>query len=317
MLDLNPFDTPTQPKSQQKSVPASLSLFGPIDEYPSDPKKAAKTLMERGLKVIPFRVNGKIKTPMIRTWSPYHYSWNMIEREIGQAFGIVVPKGLIVIDLDCDQGGKYVGLDAIGDLALDCGITGFDYLDTLITDTPSGGMHLWYRVPPNIRVKNSASRIAPNIDVRVAEKGLVLMPPSRNSDGMPYIFSGTGKVSKLPTWLLSQINESTIDANKVGAAIRQIDTKLLVQNRDVARYLSHRCSAISDTPFGARNNTLNAVAYSVYRRVAGGLLDEYSANMAIENAAMIAGLGEAETAATMRSAMEAALLRPISSSGTY
>jgi hypothetical protein len=300
-----------QPNSRKKAAPGSVSVFGPIQKYPTNPKIAAKMLMDRGIKVIPFRVHNKTKTPLIKNWSPYNYSAEMIVREIDRAFGIVVPKGLIVIDLDCDDSGKYVGLDAIVDLATDCGVNDVDFLNTLITDTPSGGMHLWYRVPPNVHVRNSASRIATNVDVRVADKGLVLMPPSINSEGAPYMFSGTGNIARLPKWLLQYINEVNRDAAEVGSAIKRLDYDLLVNNKNQAKYLANRAGLISGAGTGARNNTLNAVAYSIYRRVAGGLIDAYAADMAIENAALIAGLDAQEVAATMRSAALAAASAPI------
>lgn len=307
----SPTATETQHNRVRRSAPGSVSVFGAPENYPTDPKRAAKMLMDRGIKVIPFRVHNKTKTPLIKNWSPYNYSTEMIVREIDKAFGVVVPKGLIVIDLDCDDTGKYVGLDAIVDLATDCGVDDVDFLNTLITDTPSGGMHLWYRVPPNVQVKNSASRIATNVDVRVADKGLVLMPPSINSDGAPYLFSGTGHIARLPKWLLQYINEVNRQNAEVGSAIKRLDYDLLVNSKDQARYLSDRCGLISTASTGARNNTLNAIAYSVYRRVAGGLIDAYAADMAIENAALMAGLDPQEVAATMRSAALAAASNPL------
>ena len=301
-----------QPKPVKKVAPGSVAVFGSIEQYPTNPNDAAKLLMERGLKIIPFKLRGKTKVPMLKKWSPYRYSWQMIGPQVDQAFGIVVPPGLIVIDLDTNDDGGYVGLDAISQLAEDAGVTDFTWLDTLVTDTPSGGMHLWYRVPNNVRVRNSASKLAKHIDVRVAEKGLVLMPPSLNSEGMPYMFSGTETVAKLPLWLLEKINDAEAETAEYGQVVKAIDYKLLVENKDTAAYIKRRCDSIADAPVGTRNITLNAVAYSIYRRVAGGLLDEYAASTALLNAGLLAGLYEAEILATLRSSAEAAALVPLS-----
>ncbi|MQY13807.1 hypothetical protein SRB5_39620 [Streptomyces sp. RB5] len=68
---------------------------------------------------------------------------------------------LIGIDLDVKTG--TAGLAAFRALAAGLG---FALPATVTVRTPSGGSHLWLTGPPGIHVPNSASRLAPGIDVR-------------------------------------------------------------------------------------------------------------------------------------------------------
>lgn len=48
--------------------------------------------------------------------------------------------------------------------------------------TPSGGLHIWFRYPEGAEVRNSASVVAPGIDVR-GSGGYVVVPPSQTEAG--------------------------------------------------------------------------------------------------------------------------------------
>ena len=81
------------------------------------------------------------------------------------------PSGLVVLDIDPRSGGdaSFEGLRAeLGERAF----------DTKTQTTPSGGTHYLFRAPAE-PVANSASLIAPGIDVR-GMGGYILVPPSRN-----------------------------------------------------------------------------------------------------------------------------------------
>ena len=81
--------------------------------------------------------------------------------------------GLVVVDVD-DDGVRTHGLDNLAELGL---------TDTpRIHRTPSGGFHLYYRADPDDPVSISASKVAPNVDIR-AMGGLVIAPPSSDWRG--------------------------------------------------------------------------------------------------------------------------------------
>lgn len=61
----------------------------------------------------------------------------------------------------------------------------------LMQHTPRGGIHLFYTLAPGERVGASASKFAPNVDVR-SSSSYVLLPPSRTKDG-PYAWGVDAK----------------------------------------------------------------------------------------------------------------------------
>src|SRR5690606_24388087 len=61
---------------------------------------------------------------------------------------------------------------------------------TVVVRTPSGGRHLWLSGPPDVVVPNSASRLAPGIDVRGAG-GYLVGPGSRTDHGTYTAAPGT------------------------------------------------------------------------------------------------------------------------------
>lgn len=69
------------------------------------------------------------------------------------------------------------------------------------------GRHLYFKMP-DVPVRNSASRIAPGIDVR-GDGGYVLVPPSIHPSGRAYCWSvdSAGKIAAAPDWLLARITE--------------------------------------------------------------------------------------------------------------
>ena len=90
---------------------------------------------------------------------------------IGIATGEI--NGLLVIDVDIkhDQG-KY-GDESLKALEQELG----DLPDTWIAITGSGGLHYYFRYPEGHDIRNSASQLAQDIDIR-AQGGYVVAPPS-------------------------------------------------------------------------------------------------------------------------------------------
>lgn len=90
----------------------------------------------------------------------------------------VVPHlaGCFVLDLD-----RKNGKDGLAELAKLAEAHGFDIPDTLVVETPSGGLHIYLAG----EAANSADKIAPGIDVR-GRGGYVLAPGSL-INGKPYV----------------------------------------------------------------------------------------------------------------------------------
>ncbi|MFP3992894.1 bifunctional DNA primase/polymerase, partial [Streptomyces sp. E11-3] len=73
----------------------------------------------------------------------------------------------------------------------------FTIPDTVVVLTPSGGRHLWLTGPPDLVIPNSASRLAPGVDIRGAG-GYLVGPGSRTAHGVYRTAPGTGHLAPAP-----------------------------------------------------------------------------------------------------------------------
>lgn len=73
----------------------------------------------------------------------------------------------------------------------------FTIPETVTVLTPSGGRHLWLTGPPDVVVPNSASRLAPGIDVRGAG-GYLVGPGSVSAHGAYRLAPGTAELAPAP-----------------------------------------------------------------------------------------------------------------------
>ncbi|MFI6682858.1 bifunctional DNA primase/polymerase [Streptomyces sp. NPDC050485] len=73
----------------------------------------------------------------------------------------------------------------------------FTIPETVVVITPSGGRHIWLTGPPDAVVPNSASRLAPGIDIRGAG-GYLVGPGSLSSQGVYRLAPGTAHLGPAP-----------------------------------------------------------------------------------------------------------------------
>jgi hypothetical protein len=111
--------------------------------------------------------------------------------------------------------------------------------DTLMAISPSGSTHYYWKWMPGIIIKNSASRIAPGVDVR-GEGGMVIAPPSSRSDG-DYRWLNDLEPAEAPRWLVdaaltaapastfdpSGDQELTADEPRIAAALAVIPNSIV------------------------------------------------------------------------------------------
>lgn len=116
------------------------------------------------------------------------------------------PSDLVVIDVDVKDGAP--GMESWRDLVEELGR---DIGDTVITETPSGGLHFWYRANGHT-IGNK--ELAPGIDVRAAggtQGGYVVAPPSKTPVG-EYVFAMGASpkdiaIANLPESLAAMLTE--------------------------------------------------------------------------------------------------------------
>jgi putative DNA primase/helicase len=209
--------------------------------------------------------------------------------------------GFFAIDLDINPEKKLNGIAAFEALK-----NGGELPETIITQTPRGGQHLWFKWVEGIR--NSESKIAPGVDVR-GIGGYIIAPPSRRADGAEYQFlvDDPNGPAAAPTWILELLlpqetksqgssSNGTSDSNYARAA------------------LERECASIISAQPGSRNASLNRAAFNLGQLVAGGLLSESEVHDCLYSAAVACGLvkddGRAAVEKTIASGLGAGKGKP-------
>jgi hypothetical protein len=98
--------------------------------------------------------------------------------------------------------------------------TAYGELPETVESLTARGRHVWFRMPPDAGVRNSASRIARGIDVR-GTGGYVLAPPSVHPSGRKYAWSvdSASAFAAAPPWLLQRIATPAAVAPRTAARI--------------------------------------------------------------------------------------------------
>jgi hypothetical protein len=119
-------------------------------------------------------------------------------------FNVAIATGTVskifVIDLD--------GVEAENALAA------LGQLPPTITVITARGRHIYFRLPSGIIVRNSAGKLAADVDVR-GDGGYVLSPPSVHPDGSIYKWatSNSNTFADPPLWLLNKAIEAGANGN--------------------------------------------------------------------------------------------------------
>lgn len=137
------------------------------------------------------------KHPMVR-WRSYDEN----TRGPGGGYGVQTGQfnGVLVVDLDVKSGKD--GVAALLALA-----AGRPVPDTLSVLTPSGGVHLYFRLPPDAHVPTSHSVLGPGIDVQ-GEGSYVVGPGSPHRSGGVYQ-EVSAPLADPPAWLLDLVTRES------------------------------------------------------------------------------------------------------------
>jgi hypothetical protein len=199
---------------------------------------AALALAARGCAVFPCVERGKtpatvhgvldatVDANAISAWWGANASLN-----IGVATGAA--SGLFIVDVDAEDGEA-----SLRKLEAEYGA-----LPATVEVITGNGRHVYLRMPPDTEIRNSASRVAPNVDIR-ATGGYVLVPPSMHPSGRRYAWSvdSASTIADAPAWLVNRIQTDSVPcatppsewaklaADGVGAGMR---------NDSVARLTGH------------------------------------------------------------------------------
>lgn len=199
---------------------------------------------------------------------------------------------LVVIDVDPAHGGAD-SLDAL------VRRHGRFFEATRTVRTGGGGWHYYFE-HPGVTVRNDTGRrLGRGIDVR-AEGGYVLAPPSVHVSGERYeLEPGTKTAAPLPEWLTDQLTREP----ERPAYPNPPDGVVGARWGEAA--LAGELDRLRTAGEGARNDTLNRIAFRLGQIVAAGALDETTVESMLVHGAQSIGLGEREATRTVRSGLTA------------
>jgi predicted P-loop ATPase len=203
-------------KDEQLQLPlpdTQVEMTFNLDEVPEPPDPVlgnirylgALELAAHGYRVHPLNDRKAILVdwPNLATTDPATI-WKWWHEYPDANIGIGTGWTVFILDIDPKNGGHI----SLAELEAKYG----KLPNTLRVRTPSGGTHYYFLYPPNLKITNSTSAIAPGIDIR-GWHGLAVAPPSvRLATGAPYTWDvPTGVdwwdvvVAPCPLWLRSLI----------------------------------------------------------------------------------------------------------------
>ena len=224
------------------------------------------------------------------------------DHNVAVATGAV--SGLVVIDVDPGGSSPLRGLIAEhGPLPA-----------TAVVHTPRGGWHGFYAHPGG-RVRCSAGKIAPNVDIR-ADGGYVVAPPSI-VDGKRYLWReepwpGPPTLATLPDAWIELLRAPVRD---VRPPPRPTPPPALIalSLRHVAwarKIVNDELQTVAGAPDGTRNDTLNRASFRLGQLAAAGVLEADPARNALEISAQACGLPPGEARRTIGSGFASGLNEP-------
>ncbi|MFE4873522.1 bifunctional DNA primase/polymerase [Streptomyces sp. NPDC056682] len=162
----------------------------------------------------------------------------------------------------------------------------FTIPETVVVITPSGGRHIWLTGPPDAVVPNSASRLAPGIDIR-GSGGYLVGPGSLSSRGLYRLAPGTAHLgpAPCPRALLDLLTPP----------------RRLQHSQHAQRYDGHQGQGLVQFVLAAQEGQRNTrLFWAACRAYENGIGEELAA--ALTTAAIRTGLTEHEARATIASA---------------
>lgn len=181
-------------------------------------------------------------------------------------------------------------------------------VDTLTVATPSGGLHLYYRAPDHVELRNTAGTLGWKVDTR-AHGGYVVAPGSTLVNGR-YRYTVDDQPHPLPTWLAGLLRP----APPAPAPSQPVRVAPGRRSRYVDAAVSLECEKVTNARDGQRNASLYVAAKALGQLVAGGALREDDAVNELFSAAWkhisVGAYSQSQAMATIRSGLNAGALEP-------
>jgi hypothetical protein len=280
---------------------------------PSRMSRWASELAHQGFAVFPVTPGAKV--PLVKDWPgqatrDQHriaawWRWHQ-NANIGIS---CAASNIFVIDLDSPKvpgrGGGH-GQDSLRELA-----AGRTIPPTRTVVTASGGLHLYFRAPDGVELRNSVGDTPSGLGHLIDTRGVggFVLAPGSSVNGSAYWIRSALPMAELPGWLLYELTRRQAKADAAAhAPLGPIDPARAEAYGRAA--LAKAAARIAGAQLGTRNDTLNRAAFGIGRLVGGGVLDRGQAEHTLRLAAQMCGLPDREIASTLRSGMTAGLARP-------
>ncbi|MFI6041909.1 bifunctional DNA primase/polymerase [Nocardia sp. NPDC051321] len=196
-----------------------------------------------------------------------------------------LPSGLHVLDLDTRHGHRSSprpsldpdGRDALAKLAAQHHQP--LPIPTYTVQTPSTGLHLYYRAPPTPVLRNTIARLGPHIDSR-GSGGYVVAAGSVLPHGTYQLLDDRPPIS-LPSWLTELLAPPpAAHPPQTGIAVHHPDAYIQAA-------VSNQCARIRNARTGTRHREVLLAANSLGRLVGAGLLGYIHAETALLDATAV------------------------------
>lgn len=171
----------------------------------------AVAVVRRGLAVFPIPVGGRVPPPGWQQLATVNEAALPELLADGRNVGIACRASNVVgLDLDVHHADG-PARNGIETLRTQLDIRGLeDWPDTFTVLTPSGGLHLYFRVAADCTIGSSSggrSPLGPGIDVRGPGRrsGGYLVGPGSMVRGLPYTIVHDAPVAPLPVWIFNRL----------------------------------------------------------------------------------------------------------------
>lgn len=280
-----------------------------VNVFPRSLLDAALNYAAKGWPVFPC---GTDKKPLVKNWPgvastnpeqirAWWQQWP--EANIGCITGPT--SGMWVLDIDLPkEGNPHDGRISLAKLEA----AHAPLPQTLEQRTGSGGRHLFFAWPEALVVRNTASKLAPGLDVR-GKGGYVILAPSGHPSGECYSWvDDKVEIAEAPHWLLKLVTAHRKHTTEAPPAIKASNS--IGSTPYGRKALENESTTVADAPVGTRNDTLYHASRSLGQLVAGGELDDGEMQEALLHAAVQSGLPEREALKTIASGMTSGMREP-------
>jgi hypothetical protein len=186
-------------------------------------------------------------------------------------------------------------------------------LDTLTVATPSGGTHLYFRAPSDVKLRNTEGDKGKGLGWRVdtrAHGGYVVAPGSVRDNG-PYAVVVDRDPAPLPGWLVDRLSPAPLPTPSTGPVEIRSSVR---RSRYLDAAIRLECERVHSAPKGQRNARLYIAAVALGQLVAGHALTEAEHEQVLLTAAgrhiAVGAYSEEQARATIASGLRKGQNRP-------